>query len=121
MIMTYFVTLWYPPPQSGVSLRMQVAAPITALAFSPSVDVLAIGFASNHVWVYDVVKARPSAWSSSHSTGLPSRLLGMPGTLRSLSFSPAPQVPPPVFLLRFTPGTFYVVLPQGITHLHTKS
>ncbi|GBF91380.1 hypothetical protein Rsub_04120 [Raphidocelis subcapitata] len=65
------------------------APPVTALAFGPDGDVLAVANAADGLAAYSLPGRAPTKWSGDHSEPL-ARLLGLlPGTIERLSFAPA--------------------------------
>jgi hypothetical protein len=65
---------------------------VTAAAFGPSGDVIALASATNHVALFDPATLRHTAWSHAHTRVPPARLLHMPGSIAGISFCPDPRV-----------------------------
>jgi WD40 repeat protein len=65
------------------------APPVTALAFSPDSELLAVANAADGVAAYAVATRAPTAWSADHSEPLARLLALLPGTVEGLSWAPA--------------------------------
>lgn len=67
---------------------------MTAAAFGPAGDVIALATAGNHVAVLEAATLRHTPWSLANTARPPQRLLQMPGSVCGISFCPDPQVTP---------------------------
>ena len=67
---------------------------MTAAAFGPAGDVIALATAGNHVAVLEAATLRHTPWSLANTARPPQRLLQMPGSVCGISFCPEPQVTP---------------------------
>ncbi|CAL8461915.1 g1446 [Coccomyxa elongata] len=65
---------------------------VTAAAFGPSGDVIALATAGNHVALFEAATLRHTPWSLANTARPPQRLLQMPGSVCGISFCPDPQV-----------------------------
>ena len=69
---------------------------MTAAAFGPAGDVIALATAGNHVALFEAATLRHTSWSLANTARPPQRLLQMPGSVCGISFSPDPQVTPSI-------------------------
>lgn len=67
---------------------------VTAAAFGPSGDVIALATAGNHVALFEASTLRHTPWSLANTARPPQRLLQMPGSVCGISFCPNPRVIP---------------------------
>lgn len=80
---------------------MQDGDLVTAAAFGPASDVIAVATARMDVVLYDVALLRHSAWTRVNGSRLAEspRLRELQGTVAGISFSPNPKVGSPELLV----------------------
>ena len=73
---------------------LQDGSAVTAVAFTPGSQSVAVANAANEVVVFDVALLQHTKWSMQNAAWLPARLLHMPGRIMHISFCPDPSVRP---------------------------
>ena len=71
---------------------MQDGNAVTAAAFTPDSESIAVASAANEVALFSVALLQHTSWSASNAARLPARLLNMPGRIMHISFCPDPLV-----------------------------
>ncbi len=72
----------------------QEGGAVTAAAFGPAGDVIALATAGNHVALFEAATLRHTPWSLANTARPPQRLLQMPGSVCGISFCPDSKVTP---------------------------